>query len=298
MRGGSSSSSSSSSIEVIKGDLTRPDCPLEKFIDGCEILFHCAGEIRNTDAMRSLHVDGTKRLIDAVLRESFSAGRKIHWVQLSSVGAYGPPVAHASTDRVITEDSICQPANEYEVTKTLADELVVNASNSGRMTYSIIRPSNVYSPASVNQVLSRIIEMVARGMFFYIGRPGAVMTYVHVDDVVRAQMACAVDLRARNRTYNLSNDCTIESLVGHISSVLDVREPWIRIPEWMIRLPLDFLARQLSGRVHIPSINALVLRTRYPSERISQELGFVFSKHMPAAIQIRSTTANELVKKT
>jgi nucleoside-diphosphate-sugar epimerase len=140
-------------VQVVTGDLTREDCALDQFMNGFEVLFHCAGEVSDIQVMRLLHVEGTKRLIQSALKECARAGQTVHWVQLSSVGAYGPPHGRPQTDRVVTEDTISHPANEYEVTKTIADELVIQASKSGAITYTILRPSNVFGTKMTNQSL-------------------------------------------------------------------------------------------------------------------------------------------------
>ena len=35
-------------VNWIKGDLTSDDCPLEKFLDRCDVIFHCSGEVHDT----------------------------------------------------------------------------------------------------------------------------------------------------------------------------------------------------------------------------------------------------------
>ena len=272
-------------IHVVKGDLTSVDCPFDQFLEGCEVVVHCAGEIRDVAAMKSLHVDGTHRLLQAVLHEAAQRGQTIHWVQLSSVGAYGPPPGAAHTDRIVTEDTSTRPFGEYEVTKTQSDELVVQASERGLMSRSILRPSNVFGSDMPNQSLRGLIRMVKRGLFFYIGRPGAVANYVHVDDVVIALMKCAFEPKARGQIYNLSNDCLLEDLIKCTASILKVHRPRMRITEPLIRTAVGLF----EGRVNIPltqsRIDALVNKTRYPADKIVSELDFIFSKPMPAAIE-------------
>lgn len=273
-------------IQVVIGDLTKSDCRLDQFVKDCNVLFHCAGELYDVKAMRLLHIDGTKRLIHSIENEYARTGRTVHWVQLSSVGAYGPPVGKPQTDRVVTEKTANRPATEYEVTKTLSDELVIQASKkSGAMTYCILRPSNVFGAKMTNQSLRRLILTVKRGIFFYIGKPGAIATYVHVADVVAALMICAIESRAKGQIYNLSHDCKLEDLLKHIASRLGVKEPWLRIPDPLILIPVSLLSALLKRWVRIPSLNALVLRTHYPTKKIESELGFNFSKPMPAAIE-------------
>ena len=272
-------------VQVVKGDLTRADCALDQFMDGCEVLFHCAGEVRDVKSMRLLHVDGTKRLIQSVFNEFSRTNRKVHWIQLSSVGAYGPPVGKPQAARVVTEDTRSHPANEYEITKTVADELVIQASVGRAMTYTILRPSNVFGSKMTNQSLRRLIELVKRKLFFYVGRPGAITTYVHVEDVVAALVICAIAPRAKGQIFNLSSDCTLEDIVKHTASLLGVRQPWLRIPEPLINIPLGLVSSMLKNWVNVPSLNVLLLRTRYPTDKIENELGFKFSRPLPAGIE-------------
>lgn len=274
-----------SGVQVVIGDLTSPDCQLEYFLLGCDVLFHCAGEIRDVLTMQLLHVDGTKRLLHALLKASMKTAQKIHWVQLSSVGVYGPSIGPANIVSIVTESDHVRPVGEYEITKAISDELVIQASDYGKMTYSIVRPSNVVGASMPNQSLSDLILMVKCGLFFYIGKPGAVATYVHVDDVVSALLKCAFEPNAVGQTYNLSNDCSQENLITFIAAELGVRSPRLRIPELFIRTAVSLF----EGWAKIPltqsRIDALVKKTCYPADKIILELGFKFSRQMPMAIQ-------------
>ena len=271
-------------VRYCQGDLTSPDYHLSQFMEGCEVVIHCAGEIRNVAVMKALHVDGTRRLLGAALREADRRRAKIHWVQLSSVGAYGLPRAAASMERVVTEEVPTHPVGEYEITKTQSDELVVKACRNSSLTYSIVRPSNVFGSDMPNESLRALGAMVRRGLFFYIGRPGAVATYVHVDDVVETLRRCAVDGRAKGSIFNLSNDCLLEEMIGGIADALGVKAPRLRLPEPLVRS-----AARLAGTVvRLPltqeRIDALVMRTRYPYLKLARELGFAPRIAVPAAI--------------
>ena len=79
-------------VQAFHGDLTGAVGSLVPFVDGVDVLYHCAGEIRDLTRMYSVHVTGTKNLC-------FAAGHRIgHWVQLSSVGAYGPQYSGIVTE--------------------------------------------------------------------------------------------------------------------------------------------------------------------------------------------------------
>ncbi len=233
------------------------------FLEGSDVLYHLAGEINHPAAMRSVHVEGTRALVKAAKR------RVAHWVQLSSVGAYGPVRVG-----IVNEDWALAPQGEYEVTKTESDRLVQEAADKGALSCTLLRPSIVFGPGMSNRSLYQLISVVARRLFFYIGPPGASANYVYVDNVVDALIACGTLPAAKGRVYNLSDFCTMEQFVGAISASLGKPTPSARLPE----LPVRLLARVLGMVPSLPltesRVDALTSRARYPTGRIEKELGY------------------------
>jgi nucleoside-diphosphate-sugar epimerase len=205
-------------------------------------------------------------------------------VQLSSVGAYGPPPGGAARARTVTEDTPVRPQGEYETTKTAADELVMEAAARGDITYTILRPSIVFGPSMPNNSLRQLGAVIRRRLFFYVGAPGAIATYVHVDDVVDALQRCARDSRACNQIFNLSNDCTVEQLVEGLAASSGVRPPRARLPERAVRLFVNAVGRFAPLPLTDARVDALVARTRYPFTKISKELGMSPSRFVPATV--------------
>lgn len=271
-------------VHVVAGDLTSDNCPLGQFLEDCDVVFHCAGELHDVAAMQRLHVGGTERLLRAVEKEAAKRKRVIHWVQLSSVGAYGPPQGPSNADRVVTEDTPMRPIGEYEITKAQSDELVIHGRDSGLISYSIVRPSNVFGANMTNNSLRSLGMMVHKGVFFYVGRPGSVATYVHVDDVVKALLLCGFDDRAKGNIFNLSNDCLLEELVSGIALALGVPRPWLRFPESLVRVVTLIAGKIIRIPLSQQRINALTIRTRYPYLKLEKELGFSPQKSVPETI--------------
>lgn len=262
-------------LEYFHGDLSDPKTSFDAFLAGVDVIYHCAGEIVAIDAMRPLHVDGTTRLLNAALDEIKRRNKPIHWVQLSSVGAYGSPEGYVGNCRAIDESSEVRPCGEYEVTKTLSDELVIQAAkNNSLFTFTILRPSNVIGKNMTNQSLRSLIGAVRNRHFFYVGGKSAVANYIHVDDVVSALMLCGSDVRAKGEIFNLSNDCLLRDLIRSIETSLNLRFTKLCVPE----IPLRILISIISNFVNIPltsnRIDALVNKTYYPIGRISRVLGF------------------------
>lgn len=251
-------------LEIYELDLLSASVDeLAGILQGVDVFFHCAGQIKDEHIMQSLHVDATHKLIDA------AAGRIGHWVQLSSVGVYGPKASG-----IVNEQSTLKPNGAYETTKTAGDLLVLDAANKGNFSCSILRPSNVYGPKMTNLSLYNLIEVVRRGWFFFIGKPKSIANYIHVENVTDALLLCATKSEAVGQIYNLSDQRTLEEFIAIIAGALGRKTPSIRLPEYPIRMivkAVGWLPRfPLSGA----RINALTGRAIYPTEKIERELGY------------------------
>lgn len=257
-------------VELCVGDLGESSCDLSAFVSGVDLLYHCAGELQDRKRMRQVHVEGTRQLLKAFRTHP---GR---WVQLSSVGAYG-----ARQTGAVSEDDLPNPVGEYEVTKTAADDLVRESG----LDHVILRPSNVFGARMPNQSLIQMAGMVRKGLFFFIGKPGASANYVHVDNVVEALLLCGRADAARGRTYIISDWRPMESFIGSMARLMGCPEPSLHMPESLVR-GIASMGSLLSSFPLTPArVDALTTRTIYSTERLQNELGFVFPVSMEAGLK-------------
>lgn len=271
------------SAEVVRADLTAADCPFEDLLADCTTVFHCAGEVRDPRMMRALHVDGTRRLLEAAVSAS-ERHRPIHWVQLSSCGVYGPPIGRPDAKRVVTEETAMRPVGLYEITKAASDELLMAEGSTRAFSYTIVRPSNVFATDMPNGSLRALGEVIRRRLFFYVGQPDAVATYVHVNDVINALIQCGIDDRARGRVLNLSNDCLLSEMINGMAFALGVARPRLRLPQPLVRAAVGALSAVMRVPLTQARIDALVRRTHFPHSRLCYELGLVPRVSVPGAI--------------
>lgn len=253
-----------SAVQLYQCDLlSAQQQQLAAILDGVDVLCHCAGQLTAERAMRALHIDATRRLAAA------ASGRIAHWVQLSSVGVYGP--VH---EGMVTEDTALSPAGEYEVTKAGSELIAIEGADRGKYSYSVLRPSTVYGAGMSNQSLFGMIRMVDRGWFFCIGKPGASANYIHVDNVAEALIRCATMTAARGRTYNLSDRRSWEEMAAAIAAALGRAAPRLRLPQPIASIAAATLGR-LPGFPLTPTrVAALTSRCSYPVTRIEQELEY------------------------
>jgi len=266
-------------------DLVDQALSLAGLLDGVSVIYHCAGEIKNPALMQGLHVDGTARLLAAVEQHIKATQQPIHWVQLSSVGAYGSSVGAAHDVRVVTEATLTAPQGEYEKTKTVSDELVMAfAANKPLFSYTILRPSNVIGSSMTNQSLRALVGMIKKGRFFYIGSRLAVATYIHVEDVVAALLLCGEDDRAKREIFNLSNDCPLSDMVDAVAQASGIASPKLCVPEQPLRILVKLITKMGRSPLTQARIDALVRRTYYPATKIKEVLGFVPQQAIPRVV--------------
>lgn len=250
--------------ERFVGDLAVPDALPAGFVVGADVLYHCAAELHDESLMQAVNVDGTSRLLD------LAAGRVRRWAQLSSVGIYG-----CRRTGEVREDAAPNPANAYERTKAEADRLVVAAAERGGFEWTMLRPSNVYGPDMPNASLRQLAAAVRRGLFFFIGTPGAAANYVHVDNVVAALVLCGTHPRAAGQVFNVSDWCTFEDFVGTVAAACGVPAPRCRLPEAPLRMLATAFSWLSANPLTTARIDAMTGRATYPTDRIMAELGYV-----------------------
>jgi nucleoside-diphosphate-sugar epimerase len=263
----------SKKLDPWKGDLNTPET-LQGFLRGAINIYHLAGEIRDPNKMQSTHVEGTRCLCEAAAEELK------HWIQLSSVGVYG----HVRQG-IVTEDNRLDPKGVYETTKAESDRLVIQAAERGNFTFSILRPSVVYGPDMPSQSLFQLISMIAKGVFFFIGKEGASVNYIHVDNVIEGLMRCAENPAAKGKIYNLSDNCTLEYLVAIIAKELEKPPPNLRLPETPIRWLTKLFSRFKNFPLTESRIDALTNRSEYSIARVRKEIGYVHKISMDEGIR-------------
>lgn len=268
-------------VEVVLGDLQSPTSDLRFFLSGSDILFNCAGETRSPKSMKKTHIGGTKRIINALSDEFMLSGKKIHWVQLSSIGVYGKALVCPNEKRLVNEQSKINPVNIYETTKAKADKLIIEAAKKKHFTYSILRPSGIVGLEMTNRSFGRLIKSILSYPFFYIGFNETILNYIHVDDVVRALILCSQRQKAHNQIFNLSNDCELSNLVFHVRYGASKSFKIFRIPESIVRLLILFIPSFLRLPLNQRVIDVLVSRTQYKTAKISKILEFKPKKFIP-----------------
>lgn len=259
---------------AIIGDLTASLDELLPLVQGADVLYHCAAELQDHSQMYKTNVLGTKNLLAA------ANGEVKRWVQLSSTGVYGnKPLQN------VNEDTPIHPMNAYELSKATADELVYKAMTEQQLPGVILRPSNVYGIDMPNQSLFQLINMIKRGLFFFIGKDRAIVNYIQVENVIDALILCSTATLPNNaRTYIVSDFRTLEDFVAIIAAALDIPCPKKRLPESFVRLIASLGAYLPRFPLRSSRVDALTYKHYYQTARIESELGYQHNISMEAGI--------------
>jgi len=243
------------------GDCKDSPAALAPFVQDADLLYHCAWIVQDRASTDSVHVAGTRRLLQA------SAGRIGRWVQLSTTAVYGGPFEDEEIDE---ESPSPPPQGSYEQAKAEADRLVLEAAHEGALQCSVLRAAAVIGPDMPAAWLRQLVAAIERRRFFFIGKPGATINTVAVENVVDALQLCATHPEAVGRIYNVCDWRSWESFVGAICAALGLRPPSLRCPA-----VLGSIATLVPGSpLTRMRLNALTNRRRYASRRLERELGY------------------------
>lgn len=255
-------------IIFFKGDLLDVSIDFFEFLENVDVLYHCAGELYQKEVMEALHVEGTKRLLEAAI------GKIGRWVQLSSVGAYG-----VFNGVSIDESTQEKPIGTYEKTKAKSDYLLEMVAKNKGLKYVILRPSIVFGESMSNCSLLDMLFVIRKGWFFYVNR-NANVNYVHVEDVVDALILCGESSKAINNIYILSDSTTLKIMVDSFSSGMGVNHPKIYFPEFLIRPVVSIFGRLPNFPLTKTRLDVLTNLHKYNSCKIQKDLDFSFKKNL------------------
>lgn len=249
--------------KLVHGDLCDDALDFTGFLKDCEAIIHCAGNLTNTSSMPALHVDATRRLIEAA--EEFGVSR---WVQMSSCGAYGRRLSG-----LVSPDDEELPIGVYEETKTEADRIVRNAADRGIIRAVLLRPANVVGKDMKNQSFFSLCRAIDSGQYFSIGSLIAMTNYVPVENVAAAASRLIYHVSDTPQKYISAMPTPLKTVIGAIAEGVGVEEPARNIPYCMA-----WVVGQTAGRfpgfpLTTGRVEALTGQAIYDSSTLDQIVG-------------------------
>ncbi|MCC6642572.1 MAG: NAD-dependent epimerase/dehydratase family protein [Deltaproteobacteria bacterium] len=182
---------------VVAGDLGESG-PWQAHAKGCDLVIHTAAVVSNiapAELYRRVSVGGTRRALDAAI----AAGAR-RFVHVSSVGAYGwhrPPDTDEKTPITVLS------GNAYQDAKAASEHPVLTAHCAGEIACTIVRPTDVYGPASRPWVLLPL-EMIRKGLFLLPAHGRGRFAPIYIDDLVDGILLAAGLDAGAGQIFNLT----------------------------------------------------------------------------------------------
>ncbi|WP_372632097.1 NAD-dependent epimerase/dehydratase family protein [Cohnella sp.] len=166
------------------------------------VVFHLAAQVGMGISVKCPAEDGRSNMIGTlrVLEGCRKAGSKL--VFSSTSGVYGDSVG----SRPLRETSPKRPSAPYGLSKWMAEQYIGYAGKWWGIPYTILRYANVYGPGQAARgeggVVACFMERIASGQPLVIHGDGEQSRdFVHVDDVVRANIAAIA--QGDGETFNI-----------------------------------------------------------------------------------------------
>jgi nucleoside-diphosphate-sugar epimerase len=171
-------------INIFKGNICDQDS-ISEAIKGCDYVIHSAAftDLRcsRIDCYYKTNVQGTRNVLELALKNNIKK-----FILTSTLSVLGPALYHVPITE--TQPRLHSFKNAYELTKKMAEELVLEFSGKG-LHCSILNISRVYGPGldtfsnGVNRAVKKIIK---NRLLIVPTRLNIEANYVYISDVVRA----------------------------------------------------------------------------------------------------------------
>ncbi len=215
-------------VEVVGGDVADASV-IARAVPGCDVVYHLAAAYREAGATvryRAVHVDATRLLLEASVREGVS-----RFVHCSTVGVLGH-IAHPPAD----ERTPVSPGDIYQATKCEGEQLALAFAARHGLPLAVARPTAIYGPGDLR--LLKFFRLIARRRFVMLGSGSVFYHMVHVDDLVTGLRQLAVHPNAAGEVFILGGEQyrTLNDLAATIAGIVGVPRPRWRFPAWPVQL--------------------------------------------------------------
>lgn len=204
---------------VVAGDIAEPG-PWQEHAAGCDLVVHTAWLVSNmASASRAwaVNVRGTRHVLDAA-----AGGGAARFVHFSSAAVYG----HARPDPVDERHPVRPTGATYGDTKIAAEQVVLQAHAAGEVVAMILRPGDVYGPASRPWTLLPV-EMLRKRLVLLPAHGRGAFNPVYVDDLVEAVLLAAESDAAAGQVLNVTGGAAVDTreFFSHYTRMLGIGPP-------------------------------------------------------------------------
>ncbi len=211
--------------EIELGSVADPEL-VDRCVDGCELVHHVAAMFRKVNLPKSsywaVNVQGTRNVMKSALERGV---RRV--VYCSTCGVHGDVKGESAR-----EDSPVAPADYYQATKYLGEEVVSEFLDRGLKVVTL-RPAAIYGPGDPSRFLY-LYRLVRNGRFLMFGNGKAHYHPLYIDNLIDAfELAAEVDA-AVGQAYLIADERYYElnDLVSMVAASIEVDLKLLHLPFW------------------------------------------------------------------
>ncbi|MFL2591326.1 MAG: NAD-dependent epimerase/dehydratase family protein [Flavobacteriaceae bacterium] len=205
-------------VKIFEVDLQAPDInKIKNFINGLDLLFHLASELKDESKMVATNYEGTKILADQLL------GKKTLFVYTSSIGVFD-----YSKSRIIKESGAKKQINLYEKTKFLSEQYLFKLKNENELNFVILRPSIILDFEMKSKIIDNFINLNYLNIGLKIPK-SVVLNFILSKDVVDALLKLSQQKKAIGKAFNLSSNISLNAFTLEIEK-LSCKKIYYRLP--------------------------------------------------------------------
>lgn len=247
-------------VDLRSGDITDYNALCKALDDSYDYIFHLAGVVasRNKEDFERINVQGTRNLLQAILRADTSFRRLIYMSSISAVGII-------NSDRPLNEKDDLEPATPYGVSKFKGEQLVEEFHRDNDVPTTVVRAPMIYGYGE-HLGLIKLSSVIARGRIIPIFSDEASMPLVYVKNLVDGITLCAEKSLRSFDKYIISDAKTYT-----FTEVAERIAECLKIKPFRLRMPTTFLK---AASLKVGYLRYAVNNTRLSIDKAVKELKF------------------------
>jgi nucleoside-diphosphate-sugar epimerase len=250
-----------SGVAGVSGDILDV-ASLVSVADGCDVIFHVAAAVHGSASdyaeFERVNIRGTEN----VIRAAKEIGAKLIYVSTVNVEGF-------------RNGSLADP---YAETKSIAEELVLNAGYDG-LDVVVVRPAMVFG--DVPGMAGLIVDRLLSGSMRVLPAPARMISPVWSKDLAAALIGAARQGES-GRTYTVAGPTlSTGDFIEAVCAAGKLKRPALSVPTWMIALPLRLAwwAKGLTRWKPPVSVESLLNGSSHDGTSAAIDLGFEYSDY-------------------
>lgn len=243
-------------IIAYQGDLCNYESIL-KAMEGCTYVFHMAAytnlKCMNIDNFYKVNVVGTQNVLKAALHYQVE---KV--IFTSTLAVFGPSFKQVPITEL--QPRLASYANDYELTKSMSEEVVMNYVKKG-LNCVVLNLSSVYGPGlnTFSNSLSKLILKIYKNDVLIVpSKLNIISNYVFIDDVISAHILALQSGKSGEQYIIGGENVNYQELFNKIITLTKSRIRIIKVNYGLVKytvLALSYLSRILGvGFVLTPKV--------------------------------------------